>query len=92
MHQSPNEWTKLKKCQAAVLAAYAPQVSGTRVYSQEWTGTEVVGVEVMDKAVPLWEVNKEPKQMLALIYDSETRWCSMYAMLVCYYELRASIQ
>ena len=52
----------------------------------------MVEVEVVDKAVPLWEVNKEPKQVLLLINDSETRWCSMDAMLVHYYKLRASIQ
>ena len=40
----------------------------------------------------LWEVEKEPKQVLSLINDSEKRWCSTYAMLVCYYKLRISIQ
>ena len=49
-------------------------------------------VEVVDEAVPLWEVNKEPKQVLSLINDSRTRQCSTYAMLVCYFKLRASIQ
>ena len=49
-------------------------------------------VEVVDEAVPLWEVDTEPKQVLLLINESETRWCSTYAMLVCYYKLRASIQ
>ena len=44
----------------------------------------------MYEAVPLWEVDKEPKQVLSLINDSKTRWCSIYAMLVCYYKLRAS--
>ena len=52
----------------------------------------MVEVEVVDEAVPLWEVDKEPKQVLLLINDSETRWCSTYAMLVHYYKLRASIQ
>ena len=48
--------------------------------------------ELVDEIVPLWEVDKEPKQVLLLINDSEYRWCSTYAMLVCYYMLRASIQ
>ena len=30
--------------------------------------------------------------MLSLINDSETRWCSTYAMLVRFYKLRVSIQ
>ena len=49
-------------------------------------------VEVVDEAVPLWEVDKEPKQVLLLMNNSETRRCSTYAMLVCYYKLRAIIQ
>ena len=49
-------------------------------------------VEVVDEAVPVWEVEKELKQVLSLINDSENRWCSTYAMLVWYYKLRASIQ
>ena len=49
-------------------------------------------VEVVDEAVLLWEVDKKLKQVLSLINDSETRWCSMYAMLVHYYKLRVSIQ
>ena len=49
-------------------------------------------VEVVDEAVPVWEVDKEPKQVLSLINDSENRWCSTYAMLVQHYKLRASIQ
>ena len=49
-------------------------------------------VEVVDEAVPVWEVDKEPKQVLLLITDCETRWCSIYAMLVYYCKLRASIQ
>ena len=49
-------------------------------------------VEVVDEAVPVWEVDKEPKQVLSLINDSKNRWCSTYAILVCYYKLRASIQ
>ena len=92
MHQSPSEWAELKNCQAAVLAANAPQASGTKVHSQEQTIAEVVQVEVVDEAVPVWEVEKEPKQVLSLINDSENRWCSTYAMLVQYYKLRASIQ
>ena len=46
---------------------------------------------MVDDAVPLWEVDKEPN-LLSLINDSETRWCSTYAMLLRYYKLRASIQ
>ena len=49
-------------------------------------------VEVVDGAVLLWEVEKEPEQVLLLINDSETRWCSTCAMLVRYYKLRASIE
>ena len=49
-------------------------------------------VEVLDEAVPVWEVEKEPKQILSLINDSETRWCSTYTMLVQYYKLQASIR
>ena len=49
-------------------------------------------VKVMDEAVPVWEMDKEPKQVLSLINDSENKWCSTYAMLVRYYKLRASIQ
>ena len=30
-------------------------------------------IYVVDEAVPLWEVNKEPKQVLLLINDSENR-------------------
>ena len=52
----------------------------------------MAGIEVVDEAVPLWEVEKEPKWVLSMINDSETRWCSTYAMLVCYYKLQASIQ
>ena len=48
-------------------------------------------VDIVDKIVPLWEVEKEPKQVLLLISDGENRWCSTYTMLVCYYKLRASI-
>ena len=48
-------------------------------------------VEVVDEAVSLWEVDKELKQVLSLINDSETKWCSTYAMLVHYYKLGASI-
>ena len=92
MHQSPSKWAELKNCQVAVLAANAPQASGTRVHSPEWTVAEVVQVEVVDEAVPVWEVDREPKQVLLLINDSENRWCSTYAMLVHYYKLRASIQ
>ena len=92
MHQSPSEWAELKNCQAAVLAANALQGSGTLVHSQEWTGTEVVQAEVVDEAVPVWEVDKEPKQVLSLINDSENRCCSIYTMLVHYYKLQASIQ
>ena len=47
---------------------------------------------MVDEAVPLWEVDKEPKWVLSLINDNETRCCSTCAMLVCYYKLRASIQ
>ena len=72
MHQSPSEWAELKICQAAVLAANTLQASGTRVYSQEWTAAEVAAIEVVDEAVPLWEVNKEAKRVLLLINDSET--------------------
>ena len=46
---------------------------------------------MVDEVVPLWEVDKEPKQVLPLINDSETRWCSTYAMFVSYNKLRASI-
>ena len=46
----------------------------------------------MDKAVPVWEVDKEPKQVLSLINDSENRWRSTYTMLAHYHKLRASIQ
>ena len=46
----------------------------------------------MDEAVLVWEVDKEPKQVLSLINDNENRWCNTYAMLVHYYKLRASIQ
>ena len=49
-------------------------------------------VEVVDEAVLVWEVEKEPKQVLLLINDSENRWCSTYATLLGYYKLRASIQ
>ena len=92
MHQSPSKWSELKNCQATVLAANAPQASGTRVYSQEWTATEVAQVEVVDEAVLLWEVDEEPKWVLSLVNDSKTRWCSTYAMLAGYYKLRDSIQ
>ena len=51
----------------------------------------MAGIEVVDEAVLLWEVDKEPKWMLLLINYSETRWCSEFAMLVHYYKLRASI-
>ena len=54
--------------------------------------TEAAQVEVVDEAVPVWEVSKEPKQVLSLINDSENRLCSTYVMLVCYYKLQASIQ
>ena len=47
---------------------------------------------MVDEAVPLWEVEKKPRQVLSFINDSETRWFSTYAMLVHYYKLRASIQ
>ena len=47
---------------------------------------------MVDEAVPLWEVDKEPKWVVSLVNDSEIGWCSTYAMLVCYYKLRASIQ
>ena len=40
----------------------------------------------------MWEVDKEPRKVLSLFNNSETRWCSMYAMLVGFYKLRASIQ
>ena len=53
MHQSPNEWAELKSCQAAVLAANALEGSGTRVSGQESTVAEVVGIEVVEEAVPL---------------------------------------
>ena len=43
MHQSPKEWAELKNCQAAVLAANAPQGSGTRISGQESTVAEVAG-------------------------------------------------
>ena len=43
---------------------------------------EAVQVEVVDEAVPVWEVEKEPKQILSLINGSENRWCSTYAMLI----------
>ena len=46
----------------------------------------MAGIEVVDEAMLLWEVGKEPKQVLSLIKDGETRWCSSYAMLVCYYK------
>ena len=46
----------------------------------------------MYEAMPVWEVDKEPKKILSLINDSENRWYSTYAMLVRYYKLRASIQ
>ena len=72
VHQSTSEWAELKNCQAAVLAANALKASGTRVHCQEWTAAELA-VEVVDEAVPPWEVDKEPKQMLSLINDSETR-------------------
>ena len=61
MHQSPSKWAELKNCQAAVLTANTPQVSGTRVHSQEQTVAEAAQVEVVDEAVPVWEVEKEPK-------------------------------
>ena len=39
-------------------------------------------VEVVSQAVAVWEVEKELKQVLSLINDSENRWWSTYAMLV----------
>ena len=47
---------------------------------------------MVDEAVPVWEVEKEPKQVLSLINDSENRWCSTYTMFGRYYKLRSSIQ
>ena len=47
---------------------------------------------MVDEAMLLWEVEKEPNRVLLFINDSETRWSSTYAMLVCYYKLWASIQ
>ena len=75
-----------------MLAANAPKGSGSIVSSQEWTVAEVVGIDMVDEAVLLWEVSKEPKWVLSLINDSEARWHSTYAILVCYYKMRASIQ
>ena len=80
VHQSPSEWSELKNCQAAVLAANAPQGSGTRVSGQESTVTEVAWIEVVDEAVLLQEVEKHPKWVLPLINDGETRWRSTYAI------------
>ena len=40
----------------------------------------------------MWEVYREPRSVLSLFNDSEMCWCSMYAMLVCFYKLQASIQ
>ena len=42
---------------------------------------------MVDEAILLWAVGKEPKQVLSFINDSETRCSSTYAMLVCHYEL-----
>ena len=38
------------------------------------------------------EVDNKPKRVSLLINDSMTRWCSTYAMLVCFYKLQTSIQ
>ena len=40
----------------------------------------------------MWEVDKEPRRVLSLFNDSDTCWCSTYAMLVHFYKLSASIQ
>ena len=47
----------------------------------------MVGIEMVDEAMLLWEVEKEPKQVLSLINDSETSWFSTHAMLARYYKL-----
>ena len=46
----------------------------------------------MQEAQPMWEVDKEPRRVLSLFNNSETRWCSTCAMLVRFYKLRISIQ
>ena len=42
---------------------------------------------MVDEAILLWEAEKEPKQVLSFINDSETRWSNTYAMLVRYCKL-----
>ena len=42
---------------------------------------------MVDDAMLLWEAEKEPKQVLSFINDSDTRWSSTYVMLVRYYKL-----
>ena len=39
----------------------------------------------------MWEVDKKTKRLLLLIKDSKIRWCTTYAMLVCFYKLQSSI-
>ena len=48
---------------------------------------EVAAKEMVDEAMLLWEAEKQPKRVLSFINDSETRWFSIYAMLVRYYKL-----
>ena len=33
----------------------------------------MAGIEVVNEAVPLWEVDKEPKRVLSLINDDESQ-------------------
>ena len=61
MHQSPTEKVEFKIWQSAVLAANAPQDSGSRVSSQEWRVAEVAGIEMLDEAMLLWEMEKKLK-------------------------------
>ena len=42
---------------------------------------------MVDEAMLLWEVEKEPKQVLSFINDSKIRLSSAYAILVRYYKL-----
>ena len=87
MHQFPTEQAELKTWKLAVLVGNAPQGSGLRVSTQALKVAEVAVIEMVDEAMLLWKVEKEPKKVLSFINDSESRQPSTYAMLVCYYKL-----